>query len=233
MDCEPDEAGYANAVRAVARVSHDHKEVHVKAARKVIEHLSATAHLGLVFRTDSKLEDVQLEYDLDMYVNADYAHKTDDRRPVSGVAVCCGGTLVSWFSRTQKCVTLSTTRAKYVAMADEVKDALYARGVLVFRMPSLGSPSIGVFEDNKGDLAKNPLSSSNIKYIDVRYHFLRDLVGTGDLSVKYLRTEDQHADILTKAIGKESFEKHAIFFYSRDTVICCLLLMFVCVIESC
>ena len=117
MDCEPDEAGYANAVRAVARVSHDHKEVHVKAARKVIEHLSATAHLGLVFRTDSKLEDVQLEYDLDMYVNADYAHKTDDRRPVSGVAVCCGGTLVSWFSRTQKCVTLSTTEAEYVAMA--------------------------------------------------------------------------------------------------------------------
>ena len=76
-------------------------------------------------------------------------------------------------------------------------------------MPSLGSPSIGVSEDNKGaiDLAKDPLSSSNSKHIDERYHFLRELVGTGDLSIKYLRTEDQHADILTKAVGKESFEK--------------------------
>ena len=67
------------------------------------------------------------------------------------------------------------------------------RGVLVFLMLSLGSPSIGVFEDNKGaiDLAKNPLSSSNSKHIDVRYHFLRELVGTRDLLVKYLRMVDQ------------------------------------------
>ena len=81
-------------------------------------------------------------------------------------------------------------------------------------MPSLGSPSIGVFEDNKVaiDLAKSPLSSSNIKHTDIRHHFLRELVGTGDLSVKYLRAEDQHADILTKAIGKENFEKHRVFF---------------------
>ena len=71
-----------------------------------------------------------------------------------------------------------------------------------------------MFEDNKGaiDLAKNPLSSSNSSnHIDVRYHFLRELVGTGDLSVKHLRKDDQHADILTKAIGKERFEIHRDF----------------------
>ena len=72
----------------VARFSHDPKEVHVKAARKKIEYLSATTHLGLTFRKDNKLEEVQFEYILETYVNADYAHKTDDRRSVSGVAVC-------------------------------------------------------------------------------------------------------------------------------------------------
>ena len=115
-----------------------------------------------------------MEHGLDTYVDADYAHKADDRRSVSGVAVCCGDTLVSWFPRPQKCVTLSTTEAECVAVADGVKEALYVRGVLFFLMPSLGSPSIGVFEDNKGaiDLAKNPLSSSNSKHIDARYHFL-------------------------------------------------------------
>ena len=81
----------ANAVRAVARLSHDPKEVHVKEARKIIEYLSATAHLGLTFRKDSKLKEVQLDYDLETYVDADYAHKANDRRSVSGVAVCCGG----------------------------------------------------------------------------------------------------------------------------------------------
>ena len=81
----------------------------------------------LTFRKDSKLEYVQLEYDWETYVDADYAHKAGDRRSVSGVTVCFRGTLVSWFSRTQKCVTLSTTEAEYVAMADGVKEALYVK----------------------------------------------------------------------------------------------------------
>ena len=80
-------------------------------------------------------------------------------------------------------------------------------------MPGLGPPSIVFFEANKGaiNLAKNPLNSSNSKHNDVRYHFLRKLVGKGDLSVKCLRTEDQHADILTKAVARESFDKHRDF----------------------
>ena len=70
-----------------------------------------------------------------------------------------------------------------------------------------------MFEDNKRaiDVVKNPLSSSNSKHIDVRYYFLRELVGKGDLCVKYSRTEDQHADIFTKAIARERFEKHRDF----------------------
>ena len=114
----------------------------------------------------------------------------------------------------QNCVTLSTTEVEYVAMADGVKGAwLYVQGVLVFLMPSLGSPSIGVFEDTKRaiDLAKNPLNSSNSKHVDMRYHFLPELVGNGDLSVKYLRTENHKADILTKAVARESFEKDCDF----------------------
>ena len=84
--------------------------VHVKAVTKIIECLSATAHLSLTFGKDIKLEDTQLEYDLETYVDADYAHEADDGRSISGVAVCCEGTLVSWLSTTQKCVTLSIYR---------------------------------------------------------------------------------------------------------------------------
>ena len=99
-----------------------------------------------------------MEFDLETYLDADYAHMAEDRRSVSGVVVFCGGTPVSWFSRTQKCVILSTTEAEYAAMADGVKEALYVRGILAFLMQSLGAMSIGVYEDNKGaiDLAKTP-----------------------------------------------------------------------------
>ena len=92
-------------------------------------------------------------------MDTDDAHKTDDRRSVSGAVVCRGGTLLPWLPRTKKCVALSTTEAEYVAMADGVKEALYGRGVLIFLMPSLGSPSVGVFEDNSN-------------HINVRYHLL-------------------------------------------------------------
>ena len=87
------------------------------------------------------------------------------------------------------------------------------RGIQTFLIPSLGSMSIGVYEDNKGAiaLAKKPLSSSNTKYIDVRYHIFREMAASGDISVQYLRSEDQHADILTISIGMENFERHRDF----------------------
>ena len=67
----------SNAVRAIARLSHDPKGRHVKAARKILEYLSATAHFGLTFRRESKLEDVQLEYNLETYVAVRYAHEAE------------------------------------------------------------------------------------------------------------------------------------------------------------
>ena len=81
----------------------------------------------------------QTRPDIETYVDADYAHKAEDRRSVSGVAVCCGGTLLSCFSRTQKCVTLSTTEAEYVAMADGVKEALYAVSYTHLTLPTIYS----------------------------------------------------------------------------------------------
>ena len=78
------------------------------------------------------------------------------------------------------------------------------RGTLAFLMPGLEPMSTSVYEDNKGaiDLAENSLSSSNSKHLDVRYHVPRELAASGDISVQYLRKEDQHSDILTTAIGR-------------------------------
>ena len=80
----------------------------------------------------------------------------------------CGGGCVSWFSRTQKCVTLSTTEAEYVALADVIKEVLFLRQVWRFMLPDVGMPCIPVLEDNEGavQLAKNPVTNSNSKHID-------------------------------------------------------------------
>ena len=91
-----------------------------------------------------------------------------------------------WFSRTQKCVTFSTSEADYVGLGDALKDLLFLRQVWRFMMiPGKGMPCFPVFEDNQGalQLSKNLVSNSNSKHIDVRHYFLRKLVRQGDINV--------------------------------------------------
>ena len=124
-----------------------------------------------------------------------------------------------WFSRTQKCVTLSTYEAEYVALCDAVKELLFLRQVWHFMIPGKGMPCFPVFEDNQGalQLSKNPVSNSNSKHIDVRHHFLRELVRQGDIIVNHVPSEHQHADILTKVLAFDLFAIHRRFLMNlRD-----------------
>ena len=84
---------------------------------------------------------------------------------------------VRWASSTQRCVTLSTTEAEYVALGEGVKEALFSGAVLSFLCPELSGSCVRVFEDNEGAkaLAENPLSSTWSKHIYVRFHFSREL----------------------------------------------------------
>ena len=84
--------------------------------------------MGLIFRKSREWARGELL----LYADADYASAVKDRRSVSGAAVMVAGGAVSWLSRTQKCVTLSTTEAEYVAMTDGLKEAIYVRNVLSF-----------------------------------------------------------------------------------------------------
>ncbi|CAB1113034.1 unnamed protein product [Ectocarpus sp. CCAP 1310/34] len=147
------------------------------------------------------------------YADADFASKVADRRSVLGGIVTCGGGAVSWFSRTQKCVTLSTTEAEYVALGDVVKEILFLRQIWRFMLPQVGMPCIPIFEDNQGaiQLAQNPISNSNSKHIDVRHHFLRELIERKEISAIHVPSPYQRADFLTKSLSKDAFESHREF----------------------
>ena len=150
---------------------------------------------------------------LEVFADADYASKATDRRSVSGGVIMCGGASICWFSRTQKCVTLSTSEAEYVALGDAVKELLFLRQVWRFMLPSKVMPCFLVFEDNPCavQLAQNPLTNSNSKHIGVRHHFLRELVRQRDTKVVQVPSEFQHADILTKALAFDLFAFHRNF----------------------
>ena len=132
---------------------------------------------------------------------------------MSGVAVTVGKSSVSWFSTTQKIVTLTTTEAEYVALGDGVKEALFVKVVLSFIIPSISENCIKVFVDNNGatSLANNPLSSARTKHIDVCFHFIRELTRSKTISVSYVPAKEQRADILTKALTGAIFKEHKDF----------------------
>ena len=121
----------ANAVRAVARYCTAPRAIHWKAAFGILEYINGTSEYGITFQRGT-LSGISLE----VFADADYASKATDRRSVSGGVIMCGGASVCCFSRTQKCVTLSTSEAEYVALGDAVKELLFLRQVWRFMLPS-------------------------------------------------------------------------------------------------
>ena len=162
---------------------------------KILSYLKGTRSLGITYVRGSGLS-------LNVYADADYASKENDRRSVSGIAVTLGGTVVSHTSKTQRIVSLSTSEVEYIAAGEGVKEALFVRAVLSFIAPETSEASIKVLEDNQRTkaLIENPLSSARSKHIDVRYHFIRDLFRTRKNYVEYVASAEQYADILTKAL---------------------------------
>ena len=122
----------------------------------------------------------------------------------------CEGACVSWFSRTQKCVTLSATEAEYVVLADVMKEVLFLRQFWRFMLTAFGVPCTPVSEDNESAVQRvqNPITNSSSKYIDARHHFLSMLVGREEASIIHVPSQFQNANFLTKAVARDSFEFH-------------------------
>ena len=196
----------SNAVHAVARHSHNPTDRHWKAVLKIMTYLHGTRGMGLTFVRDSGL-------DLTAYSDADYADKSNDRRSVSGTVITLEGAAASWASSTQRCVTLSTAEAEYVALVEGVKEALFTGAVLSFICPEPTGSCVRVFEDNQGAiaLAENPFSSARSKHIDVRFYFVRELLRAKTIDVQFVASEEQHSDISTKSLAATPFKSHRKF----------------------
>ncbi|MCO5602523.1 hypothetical protein L7F22_056656 [Adiantum nelumboides] len=136
------------------------------------------------------------------YTNSDYASDLDNTRSTLGYAFTMAGGAVSWRSRLQTCVTQSTTEVEYVAASEACKEAIWL-GQLVTnlgikeKMPMLHYDSQSAIH-----LACNPIYHSKIKHVDVKYHFIREMVEDKQIQLVKFHTIDNPADLLTKGQGK-------------------------------
>ena len=172
---------------------------HVAAAKRVLRYLQGTKDFGILLgrRSDKLLEG---------YCDANYGNCEETRRSTTGYAFIFNGNLISWQSKLQATVAVSTTEVEYMAASAATKEALYLRKVL--NDIEFGSQCVTIYCDNQGavNLTKNALTVSRTKHVDIAHHFVRNRVNRGELSFKYIQTEQQLADFLTKPLGQSKLQ---------------------------
>ena len=125
----------------------------------------------------------------------------DDRRAISGYAFLIDGAVVSWASKKQEIISLSTTESEYVAITHATKEALWLRS-FISQLFAPFTEAIELNSDNQSAIAltRDHQYHARTKHIDIRFHFIRWVVEDKKIKLVYCPTEDMVADVLTKAL---------------------------------
>jgi hypothetical protein len=206
------------AVHQCARFTHCPRASHAEGVKRICRYLQGTANQGMKFQPSETMK-------LDCYVDADFAglwNHEDNQDPVcvksrTGFVITLGNCPLMWVSKLQTEIALSTLEAEYIALSQAMRELLPMRELLQEVGTNLNldfaDPVIlhsTVFEDNNGALgmAKAPKITPRTKHIATKYHFFRDKIGLEKgIEISRIDTNDQKADMFTKGLPKETFQK--------------------------
>lgn len=173
---------------------------HLSMAKHVLRYLKGTSHYSLKFKKSGNV--LQLTGCCD----ADWG-SSEDRRSITGYSfqLCSNGPLISWKSKKQQTVALSTCEAEYMALSAAVQEAKFLMQLLKDMNMYDMNENVTLYVDNQGAmaLAKNPVHHQrSTKHIDIRYHFVRAEVQKGFIQLEYIQSDNNAADVFTKAVSK-------------------------------
>jgi hypothetical protein len=118
-----------------------------------------------------------------------------------------GECLVSWISKKQSSVSLSTAESEYIAVATCCTQVIWMKQTLIDIQVEYDEP-IPIYCDNRStiSISKNPMIHSKTKHIPIKYHFLQEQVAEKTIRFEYVGTKEQVVDIFTKPLPQEAFE---------------------------
>lgn len=145
---------------------------------------------------------------LEGFVDADWAGDIVDRKSLSGYVFKIQGASVSWCTRKQTSVALSSAEAEYAALTMAVTEAIWIRGLLRDLGQQVADPTV-IHEDNQACIrvAESDKPTRRMKHVDVRFHFVKNEIDNGTVRLLYVPSEDQIADVMTKGLPRIQFEK--------------------------
>lgn len=202
------------AVHQCARFNSDPRLSHERAVKRIARYLLYTADKGLIYRPD-------VSKGLEVYVDADFAggwKDGDHSSPESvlsrtGFIICFAGCPITWTSKLQTEIALSTTESEYIALSTAMRETIPFLNLMKEISDLFGltndKPSfkISVWEDNESciKVAKSPKFTPRTKHIAIKYHHFRSFVEDGTIDINYIHTGQQLADILTKPLPEKTF----------------------------
>ena len=176
-------------------------------AKRTLRYLKQTKDLGISYtRTEDSRSNSPYGF-----TDSDWAGDTGDRKSTGGYTFILANAAVSWKSKKQNIVALSSTEAEYIACSEAAKEAIWIRR-LYSELLTKTSPSapILLYADNQSavQLVKNNRFHERTKHIDTKYHHMRDTLAQGLITIEHISTHNMTADILTKALVRETYWKH-------------------------
>jgi hypothetical protein len=179
-------------------------KVHMAAAEHTLRYLRGTFDKSLRFSRDCPIVDTPWGW-----VDSDWAGDTDTRRSHAAYIIMMNGGPISWKSRRQDSVALSTSEAEYMAASEVGKEILYLRAILRDVGYAQTAPT-NIYEDNLACIAMstNPVRRKSSRHIDIRVHFCRELYAAGVMKLIPLRTHLMVADALTKSLPGPVLTQH-------------------------
>ena len=189
------------AVQQLSQFLDSYSYAHWNAAIRIVRYLKGTRELKLVLGGTNPISLVG-------FTDSDWANCLDTRRSVGGYSFTLGSGIISWNTRKQKTVASSSCEAEYTAAFECGKEAIWLRMLL----SGIGFPpaaSTLILCDNNAaiNLSEDPSLHQRVKHVDIKFHFLRERVNSGDLKLSYINTHDNLADIFTKALDTTKFER--------------------------
>lgn len=181
----------AYAISVLSQVLDKPLKLHWCLVKKVLKYLKGTSSWGIMYKSspNSKLECFS------------------DSDSTSGMLFKYSGGAITWASKRQTCIALSTTEAEFVAASQASKEAVWLHRILLDLCFSIDRPVLQIDNQSAIRLIKNPEFHSRTKHIDIRFKFVREKFQNGLLDVQYCESERQVADLFTKPLPKCRYVK--------------------------
>ena len=187
------------SVGVCARYRANPKESYITVVKRIIKYVNTTSNFGVWYDKDTN--DI-----LARYSDANLVGNADDQKSTSSGCFYLVNNLVLWMSKKQNFISLSTAEAKYIATGSCCTKLLWMQKLLLDY--GIFQKHLTIYCDNTNaiNISKNPTQHSRTKHIEIRHHFIRELIEDGTLTLEFIHTDDQKADLFTKPLDGRRFE---------------------------